>query len=65
VPFKERVVWTAVTLIIYLVCCQVPLFGIMSAESADPLYWTRVILASNRYRCGRPASTMSIYYSQR
>lgn len=48
VPFKERVVWTAVTLVIYLVCCQVPLFGIMSAESADPLYWTRVIMASNR-----------------
>lgn len=40
--------WTAVTLVIFLVCCQVPLFGIMAAESADPLYWTRVIMASNR-----------------
>ncbi|KAF0990385.1 hypothetical protein HZS_381, partial [Henneguya salminicola] len=27
---------------------QIPLFGIMSSESADPLYWMRVILASNR-----------------
>jgi protein transport protein SEC61 subunit alpha len=27
---------------------QVPLFGIMSSESADPFYWMRVILASNR-----------------
>ena len=30
------------------VCCQIPLFGIMSSESADPFYWMRVILASNR-----------------
>lgn len=36
------------TLFIFLVCSQVPLFGIMSSESSDPLYWMRVILASNR-----------------
>lgn len=32
-------------------CClviQIPLFGIMSSDSADPFYWMRVILASNR-----------------
>ena len=40
--------WTAVTLFIFLVCSQVPLFGIMSSESADPYYWVRVISASNR-----------------
>lgn len=27
---------------------QIPLFGIMSSDSADPFYWMRVILASNR-----------------
>ena len=27
---------------------QIPLFGIMSSESADPFYWLRVIMASNR-----------------
>lgn len=48
VQFKEKVLWTAVTLFIFLVCCQIPLFGIMSSENADPLYWMRVILASNR-----------------
>jgi protein transport protein SEC61 subunit alpha len=42
------VLWTAVTLIIFLVCSQVPLYGIMSSESSDPFYWMRVILASNR-----------------
>lgn len=25
-----------------------PLYGIMVSESSDPLYWLRVILASNR-----------------
>lgn len=29
-------------------CSQVPLYGIMSSDSSDPLYWMRVILASNR-----------------
>jgi len=48
VPFKERVLWTSVTLFIYLVCCQIPLYGIRSTESSDPFYWSRVILASNR-----------------
>jgi protein transport protein SEC61 subunit alpha len=31
-----------------LVCSQVPLYGITSSDSSDPLYWMRVILASNR-----------------
>merc|ERR1711976_34950 len=48
VPFKERVLWTSVTLFSYLVCCQIPLYGIRSTESSDPFYWTRVIMASNR-----------------
>lgn len=30
---------------------QIPLFGIMSSDSADPFYWMRVILASNRGIC--------------
>merc|ERR1719366_2803 len=47
-PFKEKVLWTAITLFIFLVCCQIPLFGIMSSDSADPFYWIRVIQASNR-----------------
>jgi protein transport protein SEC61 subunit alpha len=40
--------WTAGTLFIFLVCCQIPLYGIVSSDSADPFYWMRVILASNR-----------------
>merc|ERR1739838_613985 len=48
IQFREKVLWTAFTLFIFLVCCQIPLFGIMSSDSADPFYWIRVILASNR-----------------
>ncbi|TRM64982.1 SecY subunit domain-containing protein [Schizophyllum amplum] len=48
IPFNQKLLWTAVTLLIFLVCSQVPLYGIMSSDSSDPLYWLRVILASNR-----------------
>jgi protein transport protein SEC61 subunit alpha len=48
VPFREKVMWTVITLFIFLVCCQIPLYGIKSSESSDPFYWSRVILASNR-----------------
>merc|ERR1711898_38603 len=47
-PFREKVLWTAITLFIYLVCCQIPLYGIRPTEKSDPFYWMRVILASNR-----------------
>merc|ERR1712205_245620 len=46
--FKEKVLWTSITLFIFLVCCQIPLYGIKTNDSADPFYWMRVILASNR-----------------
>uniref|UniRef100_A0A8R1Z2H5 Plug_translocon domain-containing protein n=1 Tax=Pristionchus pacificus TaxID=54126 RepID=A0A8R1Z2H5_PRIPA len=45
---REKMLWTAITLFIFLVCCQIPHFGIVSTDSADPFYWLRVIMASNR-----------------
>lgn len=48
VELKLKLIWTVVTLFVFLVCCQVPLYGIMSTDSADPFYWMRMILASNR-----------------
>jgi hypothetical protein len=48
IPFNHKALWTATTLLIFLVMSQVPLYGIMSSDSSDPLYWMRVILASNR-----------------
>lgn len=48
--FSERVIWTVLTLAIFLVCCQIPLFGIPfhSDKSDDAFYWMRMILASNK-----------------
>jgi protein transport protein SEC61 subunit alpha len=46
--FRNKIVWTAITLFIYLICCQIPLYGISTSKHADPLYWVRVIMASNR-----------------
>ncbi|GAA5875149.1 hypothetical protein JCM8115_003117 [Rhodotorula mucilaginosa] len=48
IPFNTKVGWTAITLLVFLVCSQIPLYGIVSSDSSDPLYWMRVILASNR-----------------
>jgi protein transport protein SEC61 subunit alpha len=43
-----KTAYTAITLFIYLICSQIPIFGIERSTSSDPLYWTRVILASSR-----------------
>ncbi len=48
VPFREKVLWTGLTLFLFLVCCQVPLYGIRSSDAGDPFYWSRVVMASNR-----------------
>ena len=47
VNLKEKTVFTAVALFIYLVCSQIPLYGIERSYTSDPFYWTRVILASS------------------
>jgi len=48
IPFRERILWTVIVLFIFLVCCQIPLYGVQTTKSSDPFYWVRVLLASNR-----------------
>jgi len=48
IPFREKVLWTAISLFVFLVCTQIPLYGRVASKSTDPFYWMRVILASNR-----------------
>ncbi|MFW9819406.1 MAG: preprotein translocase subunit SecY [Candidatus Thorarchaeota archaeon] len=48
VSFKEKFIWTAIVLIIYLIMSNVPLYGINIEQSTDYFYWLRVILASQR-----------------
>jgi protein transport protein SEC61 subunit alpha len=36
--FREKLLWTAITLVIYLICCQIPLYGVARLNGMDPLY---------------------------
>ncbi|KAI5180038.1 protein transport protein SEC61 subunit alpha [Nematocida sp. AWRm80] len=46
--FQEKLLWTLTAILIYLVCSQIPLFGIMISDKVDPMYWLRAMLAGNR-----------------
>ena len=48
VSFKEKFIWTAVVLIVYLILSNIPLYGVNVADTTDYYYWLRVILASQR-----------------
>ena len=48
VAFNEKMIWTAIVLIAYLVMAEVPLFGIGKGGAEDPFGAMRVIFASNR-----------------
>ena len=51
IPFREKLLYTSVALFVFLVCSQMPLYGIQTNNGADPFYWVRVIMASNRGTC--------------
>jgi protein transport protein SEC61 subunit alpha len=48
IPMRERILWTIVVLFIFLVCCQIPIYGAETTKSSDPLFLVRVLLASQR-----------------
>lgn len=49
IVFKEKLLCASVTLFIYLVCCQIPSYGVKNSKASDPLYFVRAVLAaSNR-----------------
>ena len=48
VVFNEKLFWTAIALVAYLVMSEVPLFGVGKGGAQDPLGALRVIFASNR-----------------
>jgi len=48
VAFKEKFIWTAVVLVIYIVLSNIPLYGVNISNTTDYYYWLRVILASHR-----------------
>ncbi|PSS02498.1 protein transport protein SEC61 subunit alpha [Coniella lustricola] len=48
IPYQQKLMWTGLTLLIFLVMSQMPLYGIVSSDTSDPLYWLRMMMASNR-----------------
>jgi preprotein translocase SecY subunit len=48
VAFNEKLFWTAIVLIVYLVMSEIPLYGIGTKGAQDPFGALRVIFASNR-----------------
>lgn len=48
VNFNEKLMWTALTLIVYFVMSQIPLYGLGKEGAADPFGALRVIFASQR-----------------
>ncbi|NHI83024.1 MAG: preprotein translocase subunit SecY [Candidatus Thorarchaeota archaeon] len=48
VSFREKIVWTAVVLIIFLLMSHIPLYGVNQDVGTDYLWALRVILASTR-----------------
>jgi protein transport protein SEC61 subunit alpha len=47
VGFNEKLFWTGLALALYLIMCEVPLFGITTSQG-DPFLYLRVIFASHR-----------------
>jgi len=48
VGFNEKLFWTGLALVLYLVMTVVPLYGIETGETGDPFQYLRVIFASQR-----------------
>ena len=49
IDLQDKLLWTLGCLVIYLILCGTPLYGISLkclSESVDPLYWFRPMLAS-------------------
>lgn len=45
---KQKVLWTGITVFLYLVCSQIPIYGSPYISQSDPLFFIRQILASNK-----------------
>ncbi|MHA2408422.1 MAG: preprotein translocase subunit SecY, partial [Candidatus Ranarchaeia archaeon] len=48
ISFNEKLVWTGLVLVIYLVMTEIPLYGAVTSGVGDPYFYLRVIFASNR-----------------
>lgn len=49
VPIKDRLIYTMVALILYLICTLLPLYGVRKLAHQDPMYHLRLLTASSKY----------------
>jgi preprotein translocase SecY subunit len=47
IPFREKLLWTALVLVAYFILTEIPLFG-SKGSTGDPYFYLRVIFASSR-----------------
>ncbi|KAF6002416.1 Protein transport protein Sec61 subunit alpha [Cyanidiococcus yangmingshanensis] len=47
VPIKERLIWSLVALAVYLIACQIPLYGFLNTGGSDPFYLMRLVLGAS------------------
>jgi len=48
ISFKDKLIYTLVILVIYIIMSNIPIWGIQLDSGTDYYYWLRVILASKR-----------------
>ena len=48
IALRDKLIWTFIGLLIYLICCHILLYGVAIRDGADPLYMLRMMLASNK-----------------
>ncbi|CAK9020977.1 unnamed protein product [Durusdinium trenchii] len=46
IPFKEKVLWTSISLFVFLVCCQIPLYGVLTSKSSLAMLGISPIITS-------------------
>ncbi|VDK78707.1 unnamed protein product [Cylicostephanus goldi] len=60
IQFREKMLWTAITLFVFLVCCQIPLFGefgfSISRRSRQDRFWGCYELLFQIGRCRKVGS---------
>ncbi|KAI8836640.1 SecY subunit domain-containing protein [Chytridium lagenaria] len=45
---QEKMIYSGGALILYLIASHLPLYGVTSTDTSDPLYWSRTVLGSSR-----------------
>lgn len=46
--YRQRLQYTLIVLMVFLILGQVPLFGLEKQVKSDPFYWMRTVMASNK-----------------